>query len=165
MKSIETLMVFRRGGGLAGSILGVLAGVVVVPILLLTPWGALLLALPAFVLVRGLLKRELSLEVVGLWSGIVAVGAVGVIAWASRTAPMDRHVSPALPSTHLALDELDRRIGWGDDDVPQLTVDLPSRQPTWNEINAALAPLGFKLNIAFCGNCDGPLWVHIVRSG
>jgi hypothetical protein len=162
MKPIETVLEFPRGAVLGGLIAGVFA--LVVP---LAAWGAgappwLPAVVTGAVLARRLWLRSLPLWQLATCAPTMALSAL--VLWAS-VEPMDRRIKDPLPAAHIAIDELDRRIAWGDDDVSREVVELPSARPTWREVDAALKPHGYHLDAQFCRTCEWPNRVRIVPGG
>jgi len=155
MRPVQTLLWLPRGGAVLGGVFGVVLGCAANAV------GWVPIALAALFTLQRLYHRELPMAVISAW---LAVGSMFGLAELIRPDPMEQRIRPALPSRHIAVDELDRRIAWGDDELPSLTVELPSLNPSWREIETALARVGLRLQVEFPDDGSAPRRVHIRAS-
>jgi hypothetical protein len=165
MKPIENILELPRGGVFLGLFAGVWAATLPAATF---SWGAPWWLPPVAVAV--ILASQIRRRVLPLWAVAACVPTLGVssLAYAMHVDPrihdsdLDFRISDALPSRHIAIDELDRRIAWGDDEVSQEVIDLQSTRPTWRQLEAALAPYGYHLQLRFGPSCQHPTRVHIL---
>jgi hypothetical protein len=165
MKPIETILELPRGGVVVGFLGGVFAATLAAAT---WSWGGPWWGPP--LVVAGILgwnikRRVLPLALVAACVPTLALSGLAFAMHADsrfHDGDLDLRISDALPSRHMAIDELDRRVAWGDDDVSQAVIDLPSTRPTWRELDAALTPYGYHLQLTFGRNRSHPKRVRIL---
>lgn len=164
---VETLIELQRGGVIRGVVAGLLGGALlsVLPLELVMLLGGVPLALGAWRAVQGLRARRLSLQLIAGWSALFGVIGAAVVA---PTKFVDGRVPRPLYATRLTAGEIARELELGDVEASEV-VTLPSAQPTWRELRAALEAQGLELHIGYCGTGTsllfgaGPMRLSITR--
>ena len=81
--------------------------------------------------------------------------AVVVAAALAPTKFMDQPVEHELSAETLSVVELEHQLRLyhrADDRLPEAVIHLPSRRPTWKQLDAALHATGLRLRIGLCAN-------------
>jgi hypothetical protein len=161
---VENVLEVQRGRGRAGAVTGLVTGAifVVAPLALVGPVAGTWFVIELCCVAYGLRWRRIStwpLAVFTCWAVLIAAAA------SAPLKPDDQPIPVELSATTLRVAELSRELRL-DEAVFDLTpVSLPSRRPTWRELQAAFASqtrwelirpwCGFGTSILFGGHPRG----------
>jgi hypothetical protein len=157
MHQVETVLWLERGGVIRGVVAGVVLGalVSVLPVLMGLVFGGVPLIIATAFVLHGLWRRRLPLALIAGWGAFVTVVALAI---AAPTKFEDKRVPHTLYATRLTVEELARELDIHAENPSHVVVTLPSAQPTWRELRAALAEVGLTLEIGYCGTSDSLLF-------